>query len=187
MLKNYFKTAIRNLLRQKGNAIINIAGLAVGIAAFLLIFLVVQYEESFDNFHPKKDRIYRVVRMGKHATSRDYRTGVPVPVTATLRAELPQLANVGAIIHDNNVQVIVPSKSSHDIKRFKEVSGLYFAEPQFFNIFNFGLANGNIQSAITEPNCVLLTKTTASKYFGDWKGTMGKTLKMDGIDVKVTG
>jgi len=187
MLKNYFKTAIRNLLRQKGNAIINIAGLAVGFAAFLLIFLVVQYEQSFDNFHPKKDRIYRVVRMGKHATNRDYRTGVPVPVTATLRAELPQLANVGAIIHDNNVQVIVPSKSSHDIKRFKEVSGLYFAEPQFFNIFNFGLANGNIQSAITEPNCVLLTKTTASKYFGDWKGTMGKTLKMDGIDVKVTG
>jgi len=187
MLKNYFNAALRNLLRQKGNAIINIAGLAVGFAAFLLIFLVVQYEQSFDNFHPKKDRIYRVVRMGKHATSRDYRTGVPVPVTATLRAELPQLANVGAIIHDNNVQVIVPSKSSHDIKRFKEVSGLYFAEPQFFNIFNFGLANGNIQSAITEPNCVLLTKTTASKYFGDWKGTMGKTLKMDGIDVKVTG
>jgi len=187
MLKNYFKTAIRSLLRQKGNAIINIAGLAVGFAAFLLIFLVVQYEQSFDNFHPKKDRIYRVVRVGKQATSRDYRTGVPVPVTATLRAELPQLANVGAIIDDNNVQVIIPSKSSNDIKRFKEVSGLYFAEPQFFNIFNFGLADGNIQSAITEPNCVLLTKTTASKYFGDWKGAMGKTLKMDGINVKVTG
>lgn len=187
MLKNYFKTAIRNLLRQKGNAIINIAGLAVGFAAFLVIFLVIQYEQSFDNFHPKKDRIYRVVRVGKHATNREYRTGVPMPVTATLRAELPQLANAGAIIDDNNVQVIVPAKHSADVKRFKEVNGLFFAEPQFFDIFNFGLAEGNIKSAINEPNCVLLTQNTASKYFGDWRGVIGKTLKMDGINVKVTG
>ena len=187
MLKNYFKTAIRNLLRQKGNAIINIAGLAVGFAAFLLIFLVIQYEQSFDNFHPKKDRIYRVVRVGKNATSRDYRTGVPVPVTAALRAELSQLANSAAIMDDNNVQVIVPAGKNGAIKRFKEVNGLFFAEPQFFNIFNFGLADGNITSAINEPNSVLLTKNTASKYFGDWKGVIGKTLKMDGINVKVTG
>ncbi|HEU5053620.1 MAG TPA: ABC transporter permease, partial [Hanamia sp.] len=63
MFKNYFKTAIRNLRRHSGNSFINIAGLVVGFAAFLMLFLVVQYEESFDNFHANKDQIYRVVRI----------------------------------------------------------------------------------------------------------------------------
>ncbi|PWT95222.1 MAG: hypothetical protein C5B52_18275, partial [Bacteroidetes bacterium] len=61
MFKNYLKTAIRNLRRNKGYAFINIIGLTVGIAAFLLIFLVIKYETSFDNFHKNRDRIYRVV------------------------------------------------------------------------------------------------------------------------------
>lgn len=187
MLKNYLKTAVRNLLRQKGNAIINIAGLAVGFAAFLLIFLVIQYEQSFDNFHPKKDRIYRVVRVGKNPINREYRTGVPVPVTATLRAELPQVADAAAIHGADNVQIVVPAKNGSGVRLFKEVSGVFFAEPQFFNIFNFGLADGDIKSAINEPNSVLLTKSTASKYFGDWKGVIGKTLKTHNVNLKVTG
>ncbi len=108
MLKNYFKTAIRNFSRQKGNAIINIAGLTVGFAAFLMLFLVINYEKSFDDFHPKKDRIYRVARVGKNPVNREYRTGVPVPVTQGLRDEMPQLENAAAIMDDNNVQVIVP-------------------------------------------------------------------------------
>lgn len=187
MLKNYFKTAVRNLLRQKGNAIINIAGLAVGFAAFLLIFLVIQYEQSFDNFHPKKDRIYRVVRVGKNPVNREYRTGVPAPVTSTLRAELSQVANAAAILNADNVQVIIPAKDGSIAKRFKEVSGVFTAEPQFFKMFNFQLAEGNIQSALSEPNTILLTKDIALKYFGDWKGVIGKTLKFDGVGIKVTG
>src|SRR5476651_974898 len=107
MLKNYFKTAIRNISRHKSNAIINIAGLTVGFAAFLLLFLVVQYEQSFDDFHPKKDQIYRVVRVGRNPVNREYRTGVPVPVTATLRDEMPQLANATAITNDGDAQVFI--------------------------------------------------------------------------------
>src|SRR5947199_6554073 len=107
MFKTYFKTAIRNLQRHKSNSFINIAGLMVGFAAFLLIFLVIQYEESFDDFHANKDQIYRVVRIGRDATNREYRTGVPEPVTQGLRNDLPQLKNVAAIMGDNNVQVIV--------------------------------------------------------------------------------
>src|SRR5437763_14357199 len=97
MIKNYFKTALRNLLRHKGNSIINIAGLMVGFAAFLLIFLVIQYEQSFDNFHAKSNSIYRVVRIGKNPVNREYRTGVPFPVTQGLRTDLPQLVNAAAI------------------------------------------------------------------------------------------
>jgi len=187
MIKNYLKTALRNLGRRKVNSIVNIAGLAVGFAAFLLIFLVIQYEQSFDTFHTKKDRIYRVVRIGRNSANRDYRTGVAVPVTATLRAELPQLTNAAFIAADWNVQVIVPAAGGSAIKKFNEGSGLFFAEPQFFKIFDFGLAIGNIKDALKAPNTALLTKEIAAKYFGDWKTAIGKTLKMDGQNIKVTG
>src|SRR3984957_11930695 len=107
MLKNYFITAFRNLSRRKGHAFLNIAGLSVGFAAFLLIFLVIRYEQSFDTFHVNKDRIFRVVRIGRNPVNREYRTGVPVPVTAGLRNNYPQLANVACITTDNNAQVII--------------------------------------------------------------------------------
>src|SRR3954468_3262349 len=107
MFKNYFKTALRNLLRHKSNSIINIAGLMVGFAAFLLIFLVIQYEQSFDNFHAKGKKIYRVVRVGKTREDRDARTGVPFPVTQTLRTDFPQLVNAAAIFGTGGVQVNV--------------------------------------------------------------------------------
>src|SRR5450432_445283 len=107
MFKNYFKTAFRNLMKHRSNSVINMAGLVIGFAAFLLIFLVIQYEQSFDDFHTNKNTIYRVVRIGKNPTNREYRTGVPFPVTLGLRTELPQLKNTAAIFGDNNVQVIV--------------------------------------------------------------------------------
>src|ERR1700745_2054739 len=120
MLKNYFKTALRNLRRHKVNSFINIAGLTVGFAAFLLIFLVIQYEESFDDFHANKDQIYRVVRIGRRAENREYRTGVPFPVTQGLRADLPQLKNAAAIYSDNNVQVNTVAEDGSTLKKFKE-------------------------------------------------------------------
>jgi len=187
MIKNYIKTAIRNLSRQKGNTILNIAGLAVGFAAFLLLFLVIHYEQSFDDFHPKKDNIYRVVRVGKNPVNREYRTGVPVPVTQALRDELSQITTSAAITSQGSVQVIIPASNGNGIKRFKEETGVFCAEPQFFRMFNFTLIDGNMQSALKEPYTTLLTKGIASKYFGDWKGAIGKILKVDGIDVKVTG
>src|SRR5829696_9008444 len=97
MIKNYFKTAFRNLLRNKSYAAINITGLAVGIAACLLIFLVIQYESSFDTFHKKKDRIYRVVSEFKSPDGTSYSPGVPFPVTEALRVDFLQLNKVAAI------------------------------------------------------------------------------------------
>jgi putative ABC transport system permease protein len=187
MLKNYLITALRNLGIRKGNAIVNIAGLTVGFAAFILIFLVIRYEESFDIFHANKDKIYRTVRIGRNALPGELRTGVPVPVTAGLRTNFPQLAKVAAIFPDWNVQVIVASPRKGDAKKFKQVSGVFYAEPEFFQMFDFGLAVGDIKNAINDPNTVLLTKELASTYFGDWKTAMGKTFKMDGVPVKVTG
>jgi hypothetical protein len=85
MLKNYFKTSWRNLLRNKSYAIINVTGLATGIAACLLIFLVVQYETSFDDFHPNKDRIYRVVSVSSGPDGVSLGSGTPMPLTRSYR------------------------------------------------------------------------------------------------------
>ena len=186
MIKNYFKTALRNLLRHKSNSIINIAGLVVGFAAFLLIFLVIRYERSFDNFHKNKDNIYRVVRIGKNPINREYRTGVPFPVTQSLRNEFPQLKNAAAIFGAGNVQVDVLASDGSVLKKFNEAD-VSLAEPQFFRIFNFSLAEGNATNALSEPNSALLTKDVASKYFGNWQNAMGKTIKLFGSDIKVTG
>ena len=186
MFKNYLKTALRNLSRHKGNSFINIAGLVVGFAAFLLIFLVIQYEQSFDDFHANKNNIYRVVRIGKNPVNREYRTGVPFPVTGTLRTELPQLKNTAAIFGDNNVQLNIKAADGSTQKKFKEQNVL-IAEPQFFKMFDFSLAEGNMNTALKEPNTTLLTKDIASKYFGDWKSAMNKTITLYGSDMKVTG
>ncbi len=186
MFTNYFKTALRNLLRHKSNSFINIAGLTVGFAAFLLIFLVVQYEQSFDDFHTNKNNLYRVVRIGKNPTNREYRTGVPFPVTMGLRAEFPQLKNTTAIFGDANVQVKVTAPDGSVLKKFKEPK-VFTAEPQFFQMFDFDLAEGDAKNALSEPNAVLLTKDVATKYFGDWKAAMNKTISLYGMDMKVSG
>ena len=187
MIKNYLKTALRNLNRRKISSFVNISGLAVGFAAFLLIFLVIRYEQSFDSFHTKKDSIYRVVRAAKNRADDAYRAGVTVPTTFALRSEFPQLANVAAIAGDYNVQVLIPSANGLAAKKFNEVNGLFFTEPQFFQMFDFSLAIGNIKDALSKPNTALFTKEIANKYFGDWKSAVGKTLKMDGQNIKVTG
>ncbi|HXB43623.1 MAG TPA: ABC transporter permease, partial [Puia sp.] len=187
MFRNYLKTALRNLARHKSNSTINIAGLIVGFAAFLLIFLVIQYEKSFDDFHANKKNIYRVVRIGKNPINREYRTGVPFPVTLGLRSDFPQLANAAAIFGSNDVQVNVIATDGSTLKKFKEPNGVFVAEPQFFQMFDFSLAEGNIKNSINEPNTALLTKDIASKYFGDWKTSVGKTLGIFGFNIKVTG
>ena len=186
MLKNYLKTALRNFQRHRNNSVINVAGLMVGFAAFILIFLVIKYEKSFDDFHPDKNNIYRLTRIGKNIVAREYRAGVPFPVTQTLRTEAPQLKNAAAIFSDKNVQVDVTAPNGSLLKKFKEPN-VFVAEMQFFKMFNFPFAEGNIATVFHELNAVLLTKEIASKYFGDWKTAIGKTIKVYGVNLKVTG
>jgi putative ABC transport system permease protein len=186
MFKTYLKTALRNFKRHKINSFVNITGLTVGFAAFLMIFLVIQYEESFDNFHKDKDQIYRVVRIGRDAQNREYRTGVPFPVTNGIRVDMPQLKNVAAIYGDYNVQVSTTAPDGSVIKKFKE-KDVCIAEPQFFEMFHFPMVAGNAKTALNDVNTALLTKDIATKYFGGWQNAIGKTLKLYGEVMQVTG
>src|ERR1700680_96011 len=125
MIKNFFKTAFRSLIRNRNYTIINIAGLAVGIAVCMVIFIIIQFHSSFDNFHAKKDRIYRVLTEYHHADSKEifYGQGVPLPMPTGLKTEFPQLEKVATIYADSNDQFLVLNNSDIPSKKFKEERG----------------------------------------------------------------
>src|SRR4051812_1590747 len=191
MFKNYFKTAFRSLVRNRSFTIINVAGLAVGIAVCMMIFMIIQFQTSFDNFHSKKDRTYRVLTEYHHvdATNIFYGKGVPYPMPVGLKTTFPQVEQVAPIYADHNDQLLILDDNGTPVKKFKEESGVFFTEPSFFNIFDFPLLAGSYAS-LKDPNNVLLSKETAEKYFGDWKAAMGKTIKLKSFStdvLKVTG
>ncbi len=187
MFRNYFKTAIRNLSRNKNYALINVLGLAVGTAASLLIFLVIQFETSFDNFHKKKDSIYRVATEFHNQDGIDYTAGVSFPVAPQLRIDFPQLEEVACIFRMGDGQITIQKDATNQQKKLHE-DNIFYAEPEFFKMFDFGWLAGNAKTSLTEPNSVVLTQEVAEKYFGDWRSAIGKTIKHDNkYTYKVTG
>jgi len=179
MFKNYLKIAGRNLVRNKSYAVINIAGLAVGIAVCLLIFIIIQYQTSFDTFHPKKDRAWRVLTEYHPAGNANitFAKSVPYPLPVALQKRFPEIETVAPVFASHNDELLIPGDNSTIIKKFKEEHGIFFTTPSFFTIFNFPLLAGSYAS-LKDPNTVLLTKEIAEKYFGDWKQAMGKTIKL---------
>src|SRR5688572_14922830 len=109
MFKNYFKTAFRSLIRNRNYAVINIAGLAVGVAVCTVIFIIIQFHSGFDSFHTKKDRIYRVLTEyhPADAAAVSYGKEVPFPMPAGLKTAFPQLEQVAPIYASNNDQLQV--------------------------------------------------------------------------------
>jgi ABC-type antimicrobial peptide transport system permease subunit len=187
MLKNYFTVALRSLYRNKGYALINIAGLSIGIAACLLVFLVVRYERSFDTFHPKKDRIFRVVTESKTPAGLEYNPGVPFPVAKTLRADFPQLEKVASIYGSGDDQLTILDAQGRTVRKLKEAEGVFYADPEFFDVFDFKWIAGETKT-LAEPFTVALTRETATRYFGSWQAAMGKTIKLEDENIlRVTG
>lgn len=187
MLKNYLKIALRNLSRNKTYTILNILGLTIGISACLLIFLVIQFETSFDNFHPKKNNIYRVGTEFHNQDGVGYSAGAAFPVGPQLRLDFPQLEEVTSMYKRGEAQVSFKNEVTGQQTKLNE-RNTYYIEPSFFKIFNFEWINGNPASSLSEPNQVVLTQETAEKYFGDWKSAVGKTIEYDNrYTFKVSG
>src|SRR5450432_4763681 len=136
MFKNYCKTAFRNLVRNKKFSLINIAGLAIGIASSIVIFTVVNYELSYDRFQNDYDNIYQVAIEDKFPSGTSYTPGTPYPALDALKAKFPQITT-GVLYSNYGAQLTVvgadgtPSKE----KRFIEETGVFFGDPQFFKIF----------------------------------------------------
>jgi putative ABC transport system permease protein len=187
MLKSYLLTAFRNLLRNKSYSFINIAGLAVSIASCLLLYYVIEYELSFDAFHTNRERIYRITNDVNFGEGMDYGEGVPAGLPDALRIDFPQLKQVATIFSIPGSQIDIMNEAHAEEVSFREKVGVFFAEPQFFNIFDFGWLHGSPE-ALQEPNTVVLTQETAERYFGDWKNAIGKSIEYRNTDVlKVTG
>ena len=189
MIKNYLKIAFRNLIRHKAFSIINIVGLAIGIASCLLLFTVVKYELSYDKFQPGYKQIYRVVTQDKTQDGLFYTPGVPFPTLDALRLDFPQITS-GVLMANFGSQVTVPAGNSANAtteKKFIEETGFFFCDPQFFKIFKYEWVAGS-PAVLSEPNVTVLTEKIAGKYFGNWKNAMGRYLKLDNaITVKVAG
>jgi putative ABC transport system permease protein len=179
MFKSYVKTAFRSLIRNRNYAVINIAGLAIGIAVCMMIFFIIQFQTSFDNFHSNKDRVYRVLTEYHHADAAtvSYGKDVPFPMPVGLKTAFPQLEQVAPVWESQNDQLLILDANGTTVKTFKEQRGVFFTEPSFFKIFNFPLLAGSY-SSLKDPGNVLLTKEMAEKYFGDWKTATGKTINL---------
>lgn len=194
MIKNYFKTALRNLLKNKSTAFINITGLALGITCLLTILTVIRYELSFDRFHSDAERIFRVVRVSQVDGETEYRTGISYPLPDALKAELTSVEEVTAVQYGGGIQVSIYDSSQPDEirQRFQEREGFVIVEPSFFDIFDykgtdFHWIAGDPETSLAEPYTVVLTETLANKYFPR-EDALGKTLQLDNrTDVKVTG
>ena len=182
MIKNYFKTAFRNLKRNKSYALINLLGLTIGIAASLLIFLVIQFETSFDNFHPQRKHIYRVGSIFNSQDGISYSSGISFPAGPALRLDFPPIRQVACIFKHNGNQVTIQNDGRHPQKKFNNVD-IYFAEPEFFTMFKFPWLSGEAKTALTEPNSAVLTQEIADKYFGDWKSAIGKLITRNNKEV----
>lgn len=180
MIKNYLKLAFRNVLRYKGYSAINVAGLAIGIASCLLLFLVVRYENSYNKFNKNYSRIYRAVTEDKDASGLDYNPGTPFPAIAAFRTQMPEVKIAAINAHfGSQFTVIGQLEAGTNIeKKFLEERGTFFMEPEYFQIFDVRFLSGNA-NVLKEPNNTVLSKSTAEKYFGNWEKAIGKSIRLD--------
>lgn len=180
MLKNYFKIAFRNLWRHRVFSFINIMGLTVGMTACFLIFLYVRFELSYDSFHSKADRIYRVVSDIKTPTEVIKAGGPAWAVGAHISQDFPQIEAAVRITGD---ELLIRKGNI----KFQETNSLY-ADSAFFRMFDFKLLKGNPKTALNEPLSIVFSETAAKKYFGN-ADPIGQTVLLtgDGLTAKVTG
>jgi putative ABC transport system permease protein len=179
MLKNYLVIAWRNLGKNKTFSFINILGLTIGITVCLMIFLFIMNEFSMDKFHRQGDRIYRVMR--KYDGSGP---GVPylsAPYAPALLNDFPGEIKKAVRVMPTNGLIVFDNNSFNEKK-------MYVADADFFSLFSFPLVRGNSETALKDPASVVLTETTAKRYFGSVDRAMGKVIEMDrDLPLKVTG
>jgi len=182
MIKNYFKLAFRNIIRQKGFSFINIGGLAIGMACCIIILLFIQYELSYENMHPDLNNIYRVLTIDKAMGTNSQRVGITIPALG------PSIPDSFSEVNDflratNQGQLLV----SYDDNPSIYIQKLYSVDANFFDFFGFNLLEGDPETALNEPYTIVLTRYEEKRIFGDQSG-MNETLSTgNGYDLTITG
>ncbi len=174
---NYVKVALRNIKRHKGYSFINIVGLSLGIACVLIISLMINYELSYDDFHEKKDRIYRVYT----EINRPSGTMKMAPVMFPLA---PEAKNIPEIEHAVRISESTKSVAYSEKIFFERIS---FADPEYLDVFTIELKSGNKNSVLKNPNSIIISEKIALKYFGE-RDPVGESFKIDNATLyNITG
>ena len=181
MFRNYFKIAIRNLWRNKAFSAINIFGLSIGLATCLVILLYVQSELGYDRYNTKADRIVRVVLKGMVQGEKLNEANVMPPTAAALKADYPEVQEATRLRNYGTPRIFIGDKV------FKE-DAFAFADSNFLQVFTIPLVQGELRTALLQPNSVVISRAMAQKYFGS-EDPMGKTLNFKDWNstYKVTG
>jgi len=179
MIKNYLKVALRNLWKHKGYSAINIFGLAVGLATCLLILLYVTDELSYDRYNDKAGRIYRVNTDIKMGDGNLHLAVASDPMGATLKKDYPQVEEYTRVYASEGAKLV--KKGTQFIKEQYVAN----ADSTFFNVFTLPVVAGDTKTALNEPNTVVITESTAKKYF-ETINALGKILEADKTPYKVT-
>lgn len=170
MLRNYLKIAWRNLFRNKGYTAINIIGLAVGVCCFVLIALFVKNEWSYDQFHTKADRIYRVWQHENYGPREDFvNTTTPVSMATVLKQNIPEIENTCRVYRLNGLV-------KQNEMEFNEA--VHVVDTTFFQLFDFDILQGNSSSPLSAANGIVLSQSAAKKYFGN-EDAVGKTMGLE--------
>lgn len=188
MLKNYFNTIIRNIKRNKAITAINMVGLSLGLAAFIVISEYVKFETAFDSYSEHSDEVYR---LGMSANLGDSDIEVPffgMPPSEIIKADFPEVIDASRLFlwtrRDYNVVY-------GDLELKEKAMTRLFGDANFFNFFSIDLLVGNKETALLEPNSIVITESMAKKYFGpnwDEKDILGEVLKIEELpDLQITG
>lgn len=159
MLKNYLISAIRNITKSPFYAFLNIAALAVGLTTFIFIFIYVSDELTFDKYHDKHERIYRLESDYTIGSKHDEFAIVPIPMGPALKIEYPEIEEFVRFDNMDNVLIKVGEKEFYE-------DDFYFADSSVFEVFTHKLIMGSLERSLTEPNTAVLTQSIANKYFG---------------------
>jgi putative ABC transport system permease protein len=180
MFKNYFKIALRQLLKNKTFSLINIMGLSIGMAAFILLMLWVNHEVSYEQFHSKKDRIYSLWNKTKWGDKWQCWDVTPKIAAKSLRENFPEIEKVTRVGWMENRMLKGAGKTI-----FPEVNRV--VDPEFLAMFDFPLVKGDITTALKDPHSIVLTEELSKKLFGD-RDPLGENIKLEnGDNLIVTG
>ncbi len=174
MIKNYLLIAKRVLLNKFVFTLLNISGLAIGIAASALIFHYITFEESFDSYHRNSENIYRLTygRTSSDGSDVEFASACPV-IGPLLKDNFPEIERFARL-------AVREATFSYGVNKFIEKK-IYYAEQEIFNILNFEIIDGNIINALTEPNNIVISKSVAERYFGKIN-PIGKSLKLNKVE-----
>jgi putative ABC transport system permease protein len=184
MFKNYLKTALRNLVRQRATTFLNIGGLTLGLATSLILFLLVRYHKSFDTFHSNYDRTYRAVVQSDGNSGKNYTPGIYPVFPEAFENDFPEADQVTFISYQAGSFITIPQVNA-DPKRYDEEKGVAFAQPSFFKVFDRKILIGDATTGLDEPKEAILSSRWAIKYFGK-EDAIGEVLKYEGKEYRVT-